>query len=143
DGVQFDIDGDGRLDQTAFVAGKDAFLGLDRNGNGVIDSGSELFGDQHGAANGFLELSRYDADGNGIIDSRDPVFSSLLGIGRDSANKLRQFSLAEAGVTAISLESTAGIHEAQGGNTMTQTGTYDCDAGQRLCADVLLNYRVA
>ena len=76
-GVVFDIDGDGAKDRSAFATGGDGFLALDRNQNGVIDDGTELFGDQNGSANGFLELGKYDSNGDGKIDAADPVFSSL------------------------------------------------------------------
>ncbi len=61
-----------------------AFLALDRNGNGTIDSGAELFGNHTPlasggvAANGFIALAQYDSNGDGVIDARDPIWSSLL-----------------------------------------------------------------
>jgi hypothetical protein len=77
DGEVFDINADGVADRTAFVRGNDAYLALDRNGNGQIDDGSELFGDQHGARNGFEELARFDDNRDGLIDSNDSVFDRL------------------------------------------------------------------
>lgn len=75
DGVQFDIDADGQEDRISWTDrfGDEAFLALDRNGNGTIDDGSELFGDSTAQppseeANGFRALAVYDVPalgGNG------------------------------------------------------------------------------
>lgn len=54
------------------------FVGNDRNNNGKIDHGGELFGDINGYDNGFQNLAFYDVNNDGVIDSRDPVFSQLL-----------------------------------------------------------------
>lgn len=63
---------------------EESFLCLDRNGDGVIDSGAELFGNSvlmdegtH-ARNGFVALRPYDGDRDSVIDQHDPIWSQLL-----------------------------------------------------------------
>lgn len=72
---EFDLDLDGQKDQVPMLAGNRAFLALDRNGDGKINDGSELFGARSG--NGFAELAEFDEDGNGFIDAGDSVFERL------------------------------------------------------------------
>jgi hypothetical protein len=82
-GVYFDLDGDGRLDQTSWTSpgGQVGFLALDRNDNGVIDDGKELFGNHThvGASNGFAALAQ-DARPHSIthIDNTHPLYEKLL-----------------------------------------------------------------
>lgn len=76
-GVAFDIDIDGRLDRVSMPTGGDALLALDRDGNGRIDSGAELFGDQAGAKDGFAALAALDDNGDGAIDASDSSFAAL------------------------------------------------------------------
>jgi len=71
----FDLDADGTREQVPLLAGNRGYLALDRNGNGKVDSGKELFGPASG--NGFAELAELDSDGNGWIDDNDPVFAQL------------------------------------------------------------------
>lgn len=71
----FDLDADGELDDVPLLAGGRGFLAFDRNGNGRIDDGSELFGPLTG--DGFAELAALDSDGNGWIDEADEAFSRL------------------------------------------------------------------
>jgi hypothetical protein len=84
-GVPFDLNADGVPERVAWTSldSAVAFLTLDRNGNGAVDDGTELFGTatrkQDGtlAKNGFDPLAEYDLNGDGKIDERDGVYSQL------------------------------------------------------------------
>lgn len=102
---QFDLDSDGRSDNISFVQPGSGFIALDKNGNGAIDNGSELFGAQSG--NGFADLAAYDSDGNGWIDESDPVFDKLRIWTKDASGKDQLFALGEKGVGAIYLGNVA------------------------------------
>jgi hypothetical protein len=71
----FDLNADGNNEAMPFVQGGSGILAFDRNGDGRVNNGSELFGPLTG--NGFAELSKYDADGNGWIDEKDEVYQQL------------------------------------------------------------------
>jgi hypothetical protein len=71
----FDLDSDGREDRISFVRPGSGLLVLDRDKDGKIKDGSELFGPTTG--NGFLELAAYDEDGNNWIDENDRVYNEL------------------------------------------------------------------
>lgn len=98
----FDIDGDGVLDEVNQLGSRSGFLALDKNGDGVINDGTELFGTASG--NGFKDLARYDDDGDGWIDEDDAIWSQLRIWCKDENGKDVLYSLAEAGVGAICLQ---------------------------------------
>lgn len=100
----FDLDADGKQDSIHFVA-NGAFLALDRNGDGKINDGKELFGPQSG--NGFSELAKFDTDQNGWIDENDPVFQQLRLWTKNADGSDRLESLQARNVGAINLNSVA------------------------------------
>ncbi len=97
----FDLDADGSADQINFAAPGSGFLVFDRNANGKVDNGRELFGPTSG--DGFQELAALDGDGNGWIDENDAAYAQLQVWSRDAAGKEGLQSLADASVGAIAL----------------------------------------
>lgn len=97
----FDLNADGSTEQISFVAPGSGFLALDKNGDGKINNGSELFGPASG--NGFQELSAYDQDKNGWIDENDSVYSRLQVWSKDASGNDTLGSLAQNKVGAIYL----------------------------------------
>lgn len=125
DGVYFDLDKNGFAEKTAWIGTEDGFLVLDRNGNGIIDDGGELFSDQVEmndgsiSASGFAALSDLDENGDGIIDANDAKFADLrvwVDVSHDGSSENELHSLEELGITSISLNHI-------------QTDTVDSDTG--------------
>jgi hypothetical protein len=98
----FDLDGDGTKDDMPGLAPGSGYLALDRDGNGEIDHGGELFGPATGS--GFRELAAHDEDGNGWIDEGDGIFERLS-LWEVDAQGERLSSLSDRGVGAIFLGS--------------------------------------
>lgn len=105
----------GFAELTAWVEEDDGFLALDRNGNGTIDNGSELFGigtslpNGQKASNGFDALTQYDTNADGRIDTADAIFADLR-VWQDtnqngSTDPGELHALAEYNITAINLAS--------------------------------------
>ena len=101
----FDIDADGEEEEISYLAKGNGFLALDKNGDGKINDGSELFGT--GTGNGFKELEAYDEDGNGWIDEADSVFSRLKVWTKNANGEDELIALGKAGVGAIYLDRVA------------------------------------
>lgn len=71
----FDLSGEGRLQYLPYLSPGSGYLAIDRDGDGSINNGLELFGPATG--NGFAELAAFDQDRNGWIDEGDSVFDHL------------------------------------------------------------------
>lgn len=100
---QFDLNSDGRKDNISFVQPESGFLTLDKNEDGKVNNGKELFGPNTG--NGFSELAKYDSDGNQWIDESDPIFKKLKIWTKDAKGTDSFFTLADKNVGAIFLGS--------------------------------------
>lgn len=100
----FDIDSDGKMDKISYLNSGSGYLALDKNNDGVINNGSELFGTTSG--DGFADLSAYDEDNNGWIDEADKIFDKLLIWTKDSSGKDQLCAIGKAGVGAIYLGSS-------------------------------------
>jgi len=113
----FDIDADGEKDEISRLGAGSGYLALDKNGDGQINDGSELFGTASG--NGFADLAEYDEDGNGWIDENDAIWDKLKIWVKDKDGNDVLYRLADKGVGAICLQnvSTDFTLKGQGGQT--------------------------
>jgi len=114
--VTFDIAAAGQPVRIGWTAAgvDEAFLCLDRNGNGKIDNGAEMFGsstplkDGTRAPNGFVALAEFDDNHDGIIDERDAVWNRLLlwrDLNHDGISQPNELApVVGSGLTAISLD---------------------------------------
>lgn len=133
DPVVFDIDADGEPETLSWTAAGtlDAFLVLDRDGNGSVDSGAELFGnytpllDGSTAANGYIPLAEFDlaavgGNDNGFIDPDDVVYQELrlwIDWNHDGMSEPGELlALADAGLVRISLQYRTSHRQDQHGN---------------------------
>jgi|WetSurMetagenome_2_1015567.scaffolds.fasta_scaffold01338_13 hypothetical protein len=101
----FDMDNDGTNELVSSTATGSGFLALDRNADGRINNGSELFGPATGS--GYSELACYDGDQNGWIDENDAVFAKLSIWTKDGAGNDKLLTLKEAGIGAISVNAVS------------------------------------
>lgn len=96
----FDLDGDGVEEDVHKLNSGSGYLALDKNNDGKINDGNELFGTASG--NGFADLAKYDEDGNGWIDENDAIWNHLkIWVQTEQGPQL--YSLADKGVGAICL----------------------------------------
>ena len=129
----FDLLGDGSVSNIHFATGGSGFLAFDRNGDGIINDGSELFGPRTG--NGFLELAALDDDGNGWIDANDAAWESLYVWSKDEAGNDRLLTMKEAGVGAVCLDNIATLFSLMDASNQLKgqiqsTGIFVSETGQ-------------
>lgn len=98
---EFDLDNDGTTEMIPQLKNGAGYLALDKNDNGTIDNGSELFGPN--TNDGFKELSQYDTDNNNWIDENDAVFDKLKIWSMDEVGNPTLVSLLDKNVGAIYL----------------------------------------
>ena len=133
-GILFDQTGSGVKMGTGWVSADDGFLALDRNGNGLIDSGRELFGDStfksdgQLASDGFDALHELDSNQNGMVDAADALFGSLRvwrDLNQDGISQNGElFTLGQLGIASINVSSSANNQTLANGNQIADLGTY-------------------
>ncbi|MDR0918433.1 MAG: hypothetical protein LBM93_04195, partial [Oscillospiraceae bacterium] len=130
-GVNFDLDNNNFAEKTAWIGNEDGFLALDRNGDGIINNGGELFGDRVLMSDGEISKSGFEAladlniNDDNVIDNNDEVFDNLIvwfdenqdGISQNEELK----SLEEMNIISISLNVT------KESNIDTETGTMEAE----------------
>ncbi|ALU42869.1 calcium-binding protein [Pseudoalteromonas rubra] len=117
-GVHFDLDNSGFAERVSWLAPDDGFLFLDRNQDGIVNGGGELFGTETRLADGTLArdgyeaLAEFDSNGDGIINAEDERFAELKvwqDLNSDGVSDEGElFSLAELNVTELSLQTARG-----------------------------------
>ncbi|MBK6639330.1 MAG: hypothetical protein IPG34_17770, partial [Rhodocyclaceae bacterium] len=132
--ILFDHDGDGIKSATGWIKPDDALLVFDRDGNGLIDNGSELFGDATDlytggkAADGFAALAQEDTNLDGKVDSLDTRFADLRlwrDLNQDGVSQANELStLAAQGVVALNVASTSHAQMLANGNRLADLGSF-------------------
>ena len=123
----FDLDSDGEEEEISFAGKGSGFLALDKNGDGRIGDGSELFGTKSG--DGFKDLAAFDEDGNGWIDENDSIYSKLKVWTKDEDGNDYLINLKDADVGAIYLDNADTQFSLKDGNNrlngeIKKTGIY-------------------
>jgi iron-regulated protein frpC len=133
-GALFDHDKDGIRTATGWISKDDGLLIYDRNGDGVVNDGSELFGDNtllkngERAANGYQALAELDENSDGKVDAADSAFAKLR-VWRDRnqdgiSQKDELLTLEEAKVKAFNLAHQNSDRDLGNGNTLAEEGAY-------------------
>ncbi len=155
----FDYDADGVLTRTGWAGKHDGLLVWDRNANGTIDNGAELFGDftqlANGtlAPNGFAALAALDSNGDGRLDATDPAFAELK-VWRDAPKEVplgdatpdgqtgsgELVSLADLNIISLNLTPTLKNQRLPNGNTLSRESSYTRADGS---SSAMNEYRLA
>ena len=134
EGTHFDHDGNGFAEKTGWVGKDDGLLVRDINGNGQIDNGTELFGNNsvlsngQKATNGFEALRDLDSNNDGVFDAQDAAWSEVK-VWRDSntngkVDEGELLTLEQAGIESIDLDYQNSNTVDINGNTIGQVGSF-------------------
>ncbi|MDD2780857.1 calcium-binding protein, partial [Sulfuricurvum sp.] len=135
----FDLDNDGVRQRTGWVQSTDALLVFDKNKDGKINNGSELFGNntilKNGtkAANGFEALREYDENKDGVIDAKDNIYNTLSlwqDANSDGVTDTGELhTLSELGVASINLNYSTNTDTIEERNAINQTSSFTTTDG--------------
>lgn len=156
EGVRFDVDGDGALEQVAWTRAEgtdDGFLVLDRNGNGIVDDGTEMFGgctpqSESEEPNGFLALAEFDRPENGgnsdgVITPADSVWGSLriwLDANHNAYSESGElYHCFDIGLESISLDYRLSNKHDEYGNIFRYRSQAQIDGRNRWAYDVIFD----
>jgi len=138
-GVTFDINNDGKVDQTAWATRGDGLLVRDVNKDGSINNGSELFGSSTKLANGKTAVDGYqamkalDSNNDGLLTSMDAQFGELMvwvdKNGNGVSNPGELFSLSDLGISSLSLDATKS-YQMNNGNLLGLMGSFTTADGK-------------
>ena len=151
--IYFDHDNNNFKEATSWIDKGDAFLALDKNSNGLIDNGNELFGNhtisntKYGekeannkdtSINGYEALKAYDLNGDNVIDSKDEIYDKLL-LWKDSnqnaiTDKGELIKLKDSGIVSIDLN-YKNTNTDEKGNTIKQSSTVTFEDGSTTIAN--------
>ncbi|MBU0484382.1 MAG: hypothetical protein KKB30_07710, partial [Proteobacteria bacterium] len=134
DPILFDHDGDGVKNGTGWVSADDGFLVMDRNGNGTIDNGTELFGDSTPlsgggtAVDGFHALADQDTNFDGVVNNLDGNWNELRvwrDLNQDGESQTGELlTLDELGISGINVAKTENSQLLANGNQIADLGTF-------------------
>ena len=135
DGALFDFDGNGLRTATSWIGEDTGLLVLDRNGDGIINDGSEFFGDYtvltnsaETAEHGFAALQELDSNGDGQVNAEDALFEKIrVWLDKNADGVIDEgelLSLAELGIVGLNTDYKEVNKNLGGGNELTQLGSF-------------------
>ena len=135
--LNFDHDSNDFKEATGWISNDDAFLTYDKNGNGIIDDGSEMFGETS-AVNGFEALKKFDDNKDGKIDENDAIWQKLS-LWRDINSDAKTdegelISIKDTDIKSIDLN-YSNTHIASNGNTIKQVSKVEFKDGSSATAN--------
>ena len=138
-GTNFDLDANGMAERINWVQGDDAILAYDKNEDGIINDGTEVFGDntvlENGkkAINGFEALTEFDSNNDGIINKDDELFDKLLiwqDINRNGLSEENELkTLDEIGIESLSLKYSNLNSSTSSGTVLGNVGSFNFKDG--------------